>query len=895
MEKEARKQITIGIVAHVDAGKTTLSEAVLYASGAIREAGRVDHGDSHLDTDEMERKRGITVFSAQARFVAGVTEVTLLDTPGHADFAAETERVLPVLDYAVLLVSAAEGVQSHTKTLWKLLERYDIPTFVFFNKMDIATATEDKLTAEMAATFGDGFVSFSGELTEERLEEIALTDENAMEQFLANGDLSDNEIAGLIRSRSLFPCFFGAALRQDGIEAFLAGLNRWTAEREFLDDFAARVFKITTDENGKRLTHLRVTGGTLAIRQEISGVISAEESAEDTETDEAENEWSEKIGEIRRYDGERFEMLQIANAGEVVTVCGLSYAQPGMGLGAETEDVFPTLLPVLTYQMYFAGNVDPVSAFRKIRVLEDELPELSLRWDEQVRGIFVKLMGEVQTEILAAILHDRFGYVVEFGPGRIAYRETIADVTEGVGHFEPLRHYAEVHLKLEPGERGSGLVFATKCSEDVLAKNWQRLILTHLRERQHRGVLTGSPITDMKITVIAGKAHAKHTMGGDFRQATYRAVRQGLMKADSVLLEPYYRFTLEIPASRIGRAMTDIDAMCGKCEAPENNGETAVLTGVAPVSTMHGYANEVAAYTAGEGRLSLAVAGYFACHNADEVVAERGYDPEADLRNPTGSVFCTHGAGFVVPWDEVERYMHLESALRDGTVEEADYQMPIAVPKGAKSSRYRGTLEEDAELFAIFEREFGPVKRRRFEESREITVASGPDIGGSSEKYRQKAAKKEEKKRASRKHYLLVDGYNVIHTWDDLKALANEDLAAARGKLADLLCNYQGFTGRETILVFDAYKVPGGVGSVVKYHNIYIIYTKEAETADEYIERATHEMAKGNEVTVVSSDGMVQLIVLGAGAVRMSSRELLLEMERVNAEGLESLRERRGQ
>ena len=887
MEKEAGKQITIGIVAHVDAGKTTLSEALLYASGAIRVAGRVDHGDSHLDTDEMERKRGITVFSAQSRFGTGTTGVTLLDTPGHADFAAETERVLPVLDYAVLLVSAAEGVQSHTKTLWKLLERYEIPVFVFFNKMDIASASEEELIAEMAETFGDGFVSFSGERTEDQLEEIALTDEAVMERFLEDGDLPDADIAGLIQKRKLFPCFFGSVLRQDGVEAFLTGLDRWTAERDFVDDFAARVFKITTDEQGKRLTHLRVTGGTVAIRQEISGVLFAEESTEDEEAEETETKWAEKVSEIRRYDGERFEMLQRADAGEVVTVCGLSYTQPGMGLGAETEQVFPTLLPVLTYQMYFAGNIDPVSAFRKIRVLEDELPELSLRWDEQVRGIFVKLMGEVQTEILAAILHDRFGYVVEFGPGRIAYRETIAGVTEGIGHFEPLRHYAEVHLKLEPGERGSGLEFATECSEDLLAKNWQRLILTHLRERQHRGVLTGSPITDMKITVIAGKAHAKHTMGGDFRQATYRAVRQGLMKAESVLLEPYYRFTLEVPASRIGRAMTDIDAMCGKCEPPENDGETAVLTGVAPVSTMHGYAKEVVAYTAGEGRLSLAVAGYFACHNAGEVVAERGYDPEADLRNPTGSVFCTHGAGFVVPWDQVEQYMHIESALRDGTADAGDYQMPIAVPKKAASSRYHGTLEEDAELFAIFEREFGPVKRRRFEESREISAPKGPDLGGTSEKYRQKAAEKEAKKRAARKHYLLVDGYNVIHTWDDLKVLANEDLAAARGKLADALCNYQGFTGQETILVFDAYKVPGGVGSVMKYHNIYIIYTKEAETADAYIEKATHEMAKDNAVTVVTSDGMVQLIVLGAGAVRMSSRELLVEMERVREEGLE--------
>ena len=883
MEQGEGKQITLGIVAHVDAGKTTLSEEMLYAAGAIRQAGRVDHGDSHLDTDEIERRRGITVFSAQAKLVFGQTGITLLDTPGHVDFAAETERVLPVLDYAVLLVSAAEGVQSHTKTLWRLLARYAVPVFVFFNKMDIAAHSKEELVAEMTAAFGDGFVSFSGEKDDDWQEELALTDEAAMEQFLSKGSLSDQEIGGLIQRRRLFPCLFGSALKRDGVDHFLEALDAYTRTRRFDEAFGARVFKIATDDKGKRLTFLRLTGGSLSVRQEVTGAIAADEAAGEEEEESGQQEWAEKISEIRRYNGDQYEPLSSAKAGEVIAVLGLTHTRSGMGLGREAADIQPVLASVLSYQISFVGNVNPSAAYRRIRVLEDEMPELSLRWDEQARAVSVRLMGEVQTEILASILHDRFGYVVGFGQGRIAYRETIASAAEGVGHFEPLRHYAEVHLKLEPQERGSGLSFALDCPEDMLARNWQRLILTHLRERQHRGVLTGSPVTDMKITVIAGKAHPKHTMGGDFRQATYRAVRQGLMKAENVLLEPYYRFSLEIPASQIGRAMTDIDAMYGKCDPPVQEGDTAVLTGVAPVATMHGYASNVLAYTSGEGKLSLSVAGYYACHNAEDVILERGYDPEADLRNPTGSVFCSHGAGFVVPWDQVEGYMHLESALRDGTV--TDAVMPVAVPKGAKSRQYHGTLEEDAELFAIFEREFGPVKRRTVTAQKEITPPANPDIGRTTEKYQKKAQERKERKRAKRRSFLLVDGYNVIHSWKPLMELARDDLAAARDSLADTLCNYQGYTGKETILVFDAYKVQGGIGSVIRYNNIFIIYTKEAETADAYIEKATHEIAKDNDVTVVTSDGMVQLIVLGAGAARMSSRELWDEVQRVSEEG----------
>ncbi len=876
MDEQKKKQIVIGILAHVDAGKTTLSEGLLFKSGVINAAGRVDHGDSHLDTDEIERKRGITVYSAQAKLWANNTEITLLDTPGHADFLAETERVLPVLDYAILLISAAEGVQSHTKTLMKLLAAYDIPMFVFFNKMDIAQKSREELITEMEEAFGDGFVSFDREMDEAWLEDIALLDEDLMECFLSLGSIPFEKIAGRIKERRLFPCYFGSALKLLGLSGIIKGLDLFTLQPVFGDEFAARVFKISSDEKGNRLTHMRITGGSLSVRQSLSGDILPQ-AEEDTGESEEKGRWSQKVSEIRACRGDRFEAVSTALAGEVVCVPGLSYTHSGGGLGADEGEVHPMIAPVLSYQMKFVGNVDAAGAFRRIGVLCDELPELSMRWDPAAKAIFVNLMGTVQTEILAQVLHDRFGYVVEFGRGRISYRETISNCVEGVGHFEPLRHYAEVHLRLEPGERGSGLSFDTDCPEDVLARNWQRLILTHLKEKQHKGVLTGSPVTDIKISVISGRAHPKHTMGGDFRQATYRAVRQGLKKAESQLLEPYYRFSLEIPASVIGRAMTDLDGMFAKCEPPETDGESAVLKGIAPVSTLHEYAGEVAAFTGGEGRLSLSVAGYFPCHNADEVIEERAYDSEADLYNPTGSVFCAHGAGFLVPWDQVEDYMHMEAALYAGETDGREYVMPVAIPKGAKATSYGGSIEEDNELSAIFEREFGRKNPKKRREARRIE-APKPDSFPAPQRIK--------KKKKSGKKYLLVDGYNVIHAWKELKELADIDLSAARGRLSDLLCNYQGFTSLETILVFDAYKVKGGQGSVEKYNNIYIIYTKEAETADAYIEKATHDIAKEHDVVVVSSDGLVQLIVLGAGAVRMSSAELYEEMQRVGEEYL---------
>lgn len=885
-DKTGSKQITIGILAHVDAGKTTLSESLLFLSEAIREAGRVDHGNSHLDSDEMERKRGITIFSARADFMARDTRVILIDTPGHVDFAAETERVLPVLDYALLLISAAEGIQSHTKTLWQLLAMYDIPVIVFFNKMDICEKSEAELIADLSGGFGDGFVSFMDPESDECLEEIALLDEELMELYLETKGLKKELTAKLIRDRRLFPCLFGAALSHRGIKELIGILDDYTLGKSFGDDFAARVYKITYAPDGKRLTHMRITGGSISIRLEITGRMPLA----DEESENAPDTWSEKITEIRRYEGGSFTQLTRADKGDVVAVCGLSHTISGMGLGKEEADFVPSLMPVLSYNMSFEGSIDAAAAWKDIRILEDELPELSLEWDASLRSVVVRLMGEVQTQILTALIRDRFGYVVRFGQSRIAYRETIADVTEGVGHFEPLRHYAEVHLKMEPLPRGSGLVFENDCPQELLATNWQRLILTHLKEKKHIGVLSGSPITDMRISVIGGRAHPKHTEGGDFRQATYRAVRQGLMKAESILLEPYYHFALTIPTSQTGRAMTDIEAMSGKCNPPEISGEETKLTGIAPVASMHDYATNVMAYTGGEGRISLNVAGYYACHNAQEVLSERGYDPESDIRNPAGSVFCTHGAGFVVPWDQVEDYMHVEALVKDGQASAEEVIMPVLIPKSAKSQSYGGSLAEDKELLEIFEREFGQVKTKRYNETRQIKPPSNPDLGGNTQRYQRKAREKDERKRAKRKAYLLVDGYNVIHSREELKLLAAEDLAAARGALADMLCNYQGFTGRITILVFDAYKVPGGTERVIKYNNIYIIYTKEAESADAYIEKATHEIAKEHDVTVVSSDGMVQLIVLGAGALRMSSNELMEDMKRVSEEGLERIR-----
>ena len=886
------KQITIGIVAHVDAGKTTLSEAILYNTRAISDVGRVDHGSSHLDTDSIEQARGITVFSSQANFTIGNTTVTLIDTPGHSDLSAETERALYILDYAILIISASEGVQSHTRTLWRLLVKYNIPTFVFINKIDLTDNNYSDLINQLTDTFGDGFVLFDNEPDEDTMEEIALLDEAYMDSFLEKGTLADEEISQMVAGRLLFPCFCGCALKNTGVEKLLGALDKYTTNKQYGDEFAAKVYKITFDSKGQRLTHLKVTGGALSIRQEIRGIKPDGEGEEDFESDD--EFWNEKISEIRKYQGKDYDSLQRADAGEVVSVCGLSYTMPGMGLGEQEDCPAPSVSPVISYDMKILGDDKPLFVYKKLKALEDEWPELSLKWNEANKAISVMLMGQVQTQVLGTIIHDRFGYVVEFGQGRIAYRETISSPVEGVGHFEPLRHYAEVHLLLEPAARGSGLSFDSRCEPDTLALNWQRLVLTHLKEKKHLGVMTGSPITDMKITLVAGKAHPKHTMGGDFRQATYRAIRQGLMKAEGVLLEPYYRFTIELPAAQLGRAMTDVSAMSGRFNSPGQDGDMATLTGMAPVSTMFEYAANLSAYTAGEGRISLALAGYYPCHNSEEGIESRAYDPILDIKNPTGSVFCTHGAGYVVPWDQVEEYMHLEGMSGSGEASQTEKIMPVFIPKEAKAKKYQGTMEEDTELMMIFEREFGPVKRRQIFEKKEIRPPSGPDIGHSTEKYLAKAREKEEKKRAKRKKYLLVDGYNVIHSIDRLKELAKDDLMAARGMLADELCNYQGYTGYNIILVFDAYKVSGGKEHIDKYNGIYVVYTREAETADAYIEKATHEMAREHDVTVVSSDGMVQIIVLGAGGIRMSSRELDFDMKRVNKEGIESIEKSQG-
>lgn len=884
------RHIVMGVVAHVDAGKTTLSEQILLCADAISEAGRVDNGDTHFDTDTQERARGITIFSSQASFAYNNTEFVLIDTPGHTDFAAETERAFSVLDVCVLVVSAAEGVQSHTRTLWKLLRKFNIPTFIFFNKIDISHRESEELLSELGETFGDGFVDFSKNdgtgfcNIDNRNEEIAMLDESLMEDYLEKGSIDDPVVLDMIAKQKLFPVFYGTALKGIGADTLLDGLCKFTPQKEYPAEFGARVYKITSDDKGNRLTFMKITGGSIAIRQQISGVSHEVISNQDGEEQLVESPWSEKVTGIRKYNGAKYENITEASAGDVVAVAGLTHTTSGMALGIEKDDITPTLVPVISYRMKFEGAIKPAEAYSKIKALEDEMPEISLNWDEQLRQISVRLMGAIQTQILTNIIHDRFGYVISFDAGRIAYRETICDTVEGVGHFEPLRHYAEVHLLLEPGERGSGLVFDIDCPEDVLAKNWQRLIYTHLGERTHRGVLTGSPITDMKITVISGKAHAKHTEGGDFRQATYRAIRQGLMKAESMLLEPYYRFTLELPMDQLGRAMTDIEARFGKCEAPDMKGDIATLKGVAPVSTMHEYATDVAAYTAGEGRLSLVTAGYHPCHNTEEVLEERGYNPDEDMRNPSSSVFCTHGAGFNVPWNEVEDYMHMESAYAAGEAEE--YAMPVVIPKEAKSVKYNGSLEEDAELFAIFEREFGPVKRRRFDEGKRISAEPKVATGKTTEDYKAAKTEKEKRRQANAKRYLLVDGYNVIHSWNELKELASENLAAARDSLCESLCNYAGYSGEEVIVVFDAYKVSGGTGSVLKYNNIHVIYTKEAETADAYIEKACHEIAKENHVRVVSSDGMVQLIVMGSGALRISSTEFKDMIEEESSENI---------
>jgi len=851
------KKLVMGILAHVDAGKTTLSEALLYHSGAVRRLGRVDHKDAFLDTDTMERERGITIFSKQAELTLGEREVTLLDTPGHVDFSAEAERTLRVLDCAVLVISGTDGVQAHTRTLWRLLARYGVPVFLFVNKMDLAGADKAALMAELKRRLGTGCVDFCAE-REAFLEEVAVCDETVLEAYFESGTVSDGDISRMIAQRKLFPCFFGSALKLEGVEDFAEGFSRYAPEPVYPAEFGARVFKITRDSQGARLTHLKVTGGTLRVKEVLSNRADGDKR------------WEEKVDQMRIYSGMKFRPVEEARAGTVVAVTGLTHTVPGQGLGFEEDWGGALLEPVLRYRLSVTDGTDPHTALMHLRQLEEEDPQLKVVWNELSREIHLCLMGEVQMEILQRRIRERFGMETEFGAGAVCYRETIENAVEGIGHFEPLRHYAETHLLLEPAQRGSGLRFATACSTDTLDLNWQRLILTHLEEKQHLGVLTGSPITDMKITLVTGRAHDKHTEGGDFRQATYRAVRQGLMQAKSVLLEPWYDFRLELPADQIGRAMSDLQRMGGETEPPETFGEETVLTGSAPVAALREYAREVVAYTRGRGRLLLQNGGYRPCAEADKVIEAIGYEPERDVENTPDSVFCAHGAGYNVRWDEVPAMAHVSSGLRLGK----QAAQETAVPRVRTVSSYAGTLEQDRELQAIFERTYGPVKRQTFIPPKEPKRPAADT----------EAEKRRIKEQFQGEEYLLIDGYNIIFAWEELKSIARENLDAARTALCDLLCNYQGYKKNRVIAVFDAYKVKGGLGSVEKYHNIHVVYTKEAETADAYIEKATYELGRHHRVMVATSDGPEQLIILGHGALRLSASSFREEVESVQGQ-----------
>ena len=897
------KKLVIGILAHVDAGKTTLSEELLYLCGEIRKIGRVDHGDAFLDTYELEKERGITIFSKQALLKTENMEVTLLDTPGHVDFSAEMERTLQVLDYAILVIYGMDGEQSHTMTLWRLLERYQIPTFLFVNKMDQQGTDHDALLNDLKQHLHENCVDFGRtqdtdygmyELTPEQLENIAVCEEDILETYLETGIVEDRDIARLIVQRKIFPCYFGSALKEKGVKDFWNGVQKYTAEPKRPTEFGAKVFKIARDEQGNRLTYMKITGGSLKVKTLLSSNSNGQ-SLPGRKAEEA--AWEEKADQIRLYSGAKYELTSEAEAGTVCAVTGLTRTYPGEGLGIEQESELPILEPVLNYQIILPDDCDPHQMLQKLRQLEEEEPQLHILWDSQFSEIHAQLMGEVQIEILKKLIWDRFHVAVEFGAGSIVYKETVAEPVEGVGHFEPLRHYAEVHLLIEPGEPGSGCQFFTACSEDVLARNWQRLILTHLEEKEHIGVLTGSPLTDVQITILTGRAHAKHTEGGDFRQATYRAVRQGLRKARNILLEPYYEFRLEVPAEMIGRAMADVQKMQGTFDAPEVEGETAILKGTAAVAQMRDYQKEVVSYTHGTGKLFCSLKGYAPCKNQDEVVQNIGYDPEADLENPTGSVFCAHGAGFVVPWDQVEAYMHLQSgvdmdeldseswyedvgsAQNPGTaVDNANISGNISGKNGKFS--YSGSYEEEEELQAIFERTFGPMKRDR-------TVFQKKTVHSSTPATRYRAGKPRQEE------YLLVDGYNIIFSWEELNELAKENIHAACDKLMDILSNYQGYRKCTLILVFDAYKVEGHVEEIVTYHNIYVVYTKEAETADQYIEKTVHRIGRQYQVTVATSDGLEQVIIMGQGAHRISAQGLKKEIEDTEKTAREEWHQRR--
>ncbi len=844
------KRLVIGILAHVDAGKTTLSEAMLYKAGGLRKLGRVDHGDTFLDTFALERERGITIFSKQAALQLPHTELTLLDTPGHVDFSAEMERTLQALDYAVLVISGTDGVQAHTLTLWRLLERMQIPVFLFVNKMDLAGADRTNMLRELRSRLHDSCIDFSADTDKGSMQEsIAVCDETLLERYLATSVMQDSDIALQIASRRVFPCCFGSALQLNGVDDLMDGLDRYTVMPAYPSAFGARVFKIARDEKENRLTYLKMTGGRLCVRESVSGSEG----------------WAEKVNQIRLYSGTKYQAIECAEAGMVVAVTGLTQTKPGMGLGSEAGTAVPVLEPVLTYELRLPAGCDPHTMLPKLRQLEEEDPMLRVIWDETLGAIHMQIMGEIQLEILTSLIKERFGVAVAFDTGSIVYKETIAAPVVGIGHFEPLRHYAEAHLLLEPSERGSGLAFGTTCATDMLDLNWQRLILTHLSEKQHRGVLTGAPLTDIRITLLAGRAHLKHTEGGDFREATYRAVRNGLMQAENVLLEPYYAFRLEIPADCVGRAMSDIQRMEGSFDAPEPREDCTVLTGTAPVALMRNYWTEVAAYTKGLGRLSCTLGGYMPCHNTDEIVAAIGYDAERDVENTPDSVFCAHGAGYTVKWNEVKQNAHVDTGWRLSQPE----QPAASVSNTGGMARAASGIEDDKELRALFERTYGPIKNRGFEAFRQS-------------RKRNETLEQLYVTRIREDDYLLVDGYNIIFSWDELHDIAAGDINAAREALVNLLSNYQAVRKCRLIIVFDAYKVKGGIGSIEKRHGLNIVYTKEAETADMYIEQASYDLSRRHRVRVATSDGMEQMIILGHGAERMSATELKWEVEQAN-------------
>lgn len=837
------KKTVIGILAHVDAGKTTLSEALLYTAGQLKKLGRVDNKSAFLDNYELERRRGITIFSKQAVLRTENTEITLLDTPGHIDFSSEAERTLQVQDYAVLVISARDGVQPHTETLWRLLLRYNVPVFIFVNKMDLEGSDKNRVLAELKKHLSENCADFTTS-DDEICENAAFCNEKLMEKYIEEGSLSDVEIAKAIRERNIFPCWFGSALKLDGVAEFIEGLEKYTLQTEYRPEFGARVFKIARDPQGNRLTYMKITGGSLKARSIVSYMPKG-----------SEEQIEEKVNMLRIYSGEKFESSDTVQAGGICAVLGLSATYPGQGIGFEKELLKPMLEPVLTYRVILPKDISSVEFLPKLKQIEEEDPQLLVSSNAEGE-IYVHLMGEIQAEVLKSLVEDRFGVSVDFDSGSVIYKETVAAPVEGVGHFEPLRHYAEVHLLIEPGEPESGITVNSLCREEVLGKNWQRLILTHILEKTHSGVLIGAPLADVKITLVAGRAHIKHTEGGDFRQATYRALRQGLMKAKNVLLEPYYAFRLEIPAEQLGRAINDIRIMDGKISSPESNGITAVINGRAPVSEMRSYAKDVMAYTKGKGKLSLFSDGYAPCHNAEKVIDAAKYNPESDIANTPDSVFCSHGAGINVKWYDVEKYMHVTSGM---DVETGDKIPSMPNPKLLK----RNLNIDDKELEAIMEREFGPIRRRQYSEA----VLDTPKTAHAAER---------------KKEYIIVDGYNLIFAWDGLAALAKDNFDAARHILTDILCNYRGYTKCELVLVFDGYKVKGNAGEKSDYNGIHLVYTKENETGDMYIEKLVEEVGKNYSVRVVTSDNLIQVSALRAGVLRMPAREFIKEIERVN-------------